>query len=221
MYKLPIPSFTPVFPEPTVSDLLAFWQVELENMPAEHILKWTFDTFASQVAFAPSWTEEDSVINALLEQRLDSVPTAELIYDLLLPETWMPLESHETIQATFDGRSASAGLWARFHMEHLCKRHEKIIGRYQAWIVSARREQHAALAHMPVLSWNERFGILRIAPLAHWPNGNADQKIRHIKTPSSDPFPAWEENCIRTILTDSISAEPKVQLTDICELCYQ
>lgn len=149
-----------------MGELLIFWRPELEKSCPEYIIPWAFDTFGSDVAFAPSWNEEDVMIHSLFDRTGVKVPIVEFIHDLLSPEKWAPLSPEEATRKTFDGRSASAALWERFHVEHRCKKSETTVRQYRAWIVSDRRSEDPALNQMPVLSWNERFGVFRIAPLA-------------------------------------------------------
>ncbi len=192
MYKLPTPLFIPYEPNSATNDLLTFWQPELEKFTSKSILQWAVDTFDSQLAFAPSRSEEDEIVLSLFEEIAYRVPKVEQIYELLLPESWTPLEPREELGETFDGRVASSGLWARFHVEHLCKRYENTISCYRVWIVSTRREQDIVFERMPVLSWSERFGVLRIAPLAHWENEGVAQEMESIAAKkaeaSSDRF---------------------------------
>lgn len=173
MNKLPTPLFNPVLPDSAACKLLADWQNKLEQCSGERVLQWSVDTFGSQIAFASSWSEEDRVIDTLLAAGIGSIPVIDQVHTLLLPETWVPIPPWEKAHATFDGRAASAGLWNRFQVEHSCKKYEQTMRRHRAWIVSARQTQDAVLENMPILSWNERFGVFRIAPLAHW----SDEKV--------------------------------------------
>lgn len=196
MRNLPTPSFNPISPDFATSQLLARGQAELAEAGAEKILEWVSDTFGSQVAFAPSWEEEDTVIHSLFEQAGISIHTMESIHRLLLPETWTPLAPHETVCQTFDGRVASAELWARFHLEHQCKIHEALIARYPLWIVSARRAQGCLLENMSIFSWIERFGVFRVAPLANWQTEQVRERVRQYKMKSRHRLPAWLESGI-------------------------
>lgn len=194
MYNLPTPQFTPIKPDSDKNAMLCFWREELEKFGTESILQWSIDTFGPQVAFAPSWSEEDEVIGALLEKMSCRIPAIDRIHTLLLSEAWAPLEPHEIAAATFDGRKAGAGLWARFHQEHLCKIYEEKVVQYKAWIVPVRRDQESVFKHMPILSWNERFGVFRIAPLAACRKEKIQNRIRRIRETIADRFEDRIEN---------------------------
>ena len=152
--------------------------------------------FGSQLAFAPSWKDEDAVIRSLLEKVPGDIPVEDGIHTLLLPEIWTQLPSHEAVSKVFDGRKASVNFWARFNMEYMCKLYEKIVGRYRAWIVSTRREHDVLLGKMPVLSWNERFGVFRIAPLAHWGTESIQAKVRQYPAATTEPQCTWNDGGI-------------------------
>lgn len=193
MRHLPLPLFTAIEPGLAVREILACWQRELETFDAEQILQWAFETFGHDVAFAPSWREEDIIIHSLLEKRSPRIRIVDCIHGLLLSETWASPEPHESAK-NFDGRKASAALWSRFHKEHLCKMHETTISTCKAWIVSARREQAAQLEDMPILSWNARFGVFRIAPLAQWRKENVQKIVRQCNPDFPAAFPEQADN---------------------------
>lgn len=183
MRNLQTPIYDPILPDSETRKLLDFWTIELEKLGAEHILQWAFDTFGSELAFAPSWNEEDGVVCSLLERVSCRPSLVETIYPLLHPEKWAPLIPKESKDKTFDGRAASAAIWARFRIEHLCKRNENTIRRYRAWIVPTIREDAPTLTQMPILSWIERFGVLRIAPLARWKKHCIHEKLSRETVP--------------------------------------
>lgn len=221
MYKLPTPLFAPIVLSPALRHLLDFWQTELEKLDSESIIQWTFDTFGMSIAFAPSWSEEDDVLGSMLGKSLELIPVVDYIHDLLLPETWTPLKQHEMTQSTFDGRAASAELWARFQVELLCKKHERTIGRYQTWLVSTRREQNSVFEKMPILSWSERFGVFRIAPLAHWSSDRICQSVA-----TSSVSLSRKKNPVRitspeVYLGDDDLSEIDIPIPIPRELCYR
>lgn len=188
MRQLPTPLFTPIKADSLSRSVLSFWQVELERYDPERILQWTMKMFGFQTAVASAWCDEDAAIQSLLEKNHCRLRAVDRMHPLLLHETWAPLSPGEAARETFDGRTAGPALWARFHVEHLCKRYEKTIRRYRTWIVPARREQDAALATIPVLSWSERFGVFRVAPLACCRTKDVRERIRRHTAAAYDPF---------------------------------
>lgn len=195
MNNLPTPLYDPILPDPETRQLLDFWEIELEKLCSRHILDWALETFGTQIGLALSGTGRDAVVCSLMEGHPFQLPMVDWIQDLLLHEKWTSPEPEEMLRQTFDGRSASAELWARFHVEHLCKKNEKRIRSCRAWIVPATRYENPVLDKLPILSWIERFGVVRIAPLARWRVEDVQEKIRRESTPfdECDFEPALEE----------------------------
>lgn len=182
MRNLSTPLFEPIRPDPGTEQFINFWKIKLEQLSAEHILAWAVETYGNQVAFASSWSESDDIICSLFERFSCTLPVVSMIYHLLLPEIWPPLSPEEMRHETFDGRTASEELWARFRVENCCKRNKSTICQYPMWIVATRRDQDAAFRYLPVLSWNERFGVLRLAPFVRW----SHEAIREKESSGSD-----------------------------------
>src|ERR687894_641357 len=44
----------------------------------------------------------------------------------------------------------------------------RALQRYDAWMTGIRREQTPQRANTKVVTWDERYGAAKIAPLAHW-----------------------------------------------------
>jgi phosphoadenosine phosphosulfate reductase len=49
---------------------------------------------------------------------------------------------------------------------------------YGAWVTGIRRDQTLQRASTPVLSWEERFGVVKIAPLVNWSAGKVQEYVR-------------------------------------------
>jgi phosphoadenosine phosphosulfate reductase len=54
---------------------------------------------------------------------------------------------------------------------------------YGAWVTGIRRDQTAQRARTPVLSWEERFGVVKIAPLVNWSAGEVEEYVRERGVP--------------------------------------
>ena len=49
---------------------------------------------------------------------------------------------------------------------------------YGAWVTGIRRAQTEQRAGTPVLSWEKRFGVVKIAPLVNWSAGEVEEYVR-------------------------------------------
>lgn len=54
---------------------------------------------------------------------------------------------------------------------------------YNAWITGIRREQTSHRADTPVVGWEERFGVAKIAPLATWDATRVQEYVREHDVP--------------------------------------
>ena len=54
---------------------------------------------------------------------------------------------------------------------------------YSAWVTGIRQDQTAQRASTPVLSWEERFGVVKIAPLVNWSAEEVEEYARERGVP--------------------------------------
>jgi phosphoadenosine phosphosulfate reductase len=54
---------------------------------------------------------------------------------------------------------------------------------YGAWVTGIRRDQTEQRARTPLLSWVERFGVVKIAPLVNWSAGEVEEYVRERGVP--------------------------------------
>ena len=55
----------------------------------------------------------------------------------------------------------------------------------QAWVTSIRRDQTSDRATAGVLEWDERFGLVKVNPLAHWTSADVREYLRAHDVPTS------------------------------------
>lgn len=178
--RLPTPKYEPKPIRPEQLQLIDDWREKLEDMLPEDILSWTAAHFSFEIALATSCPVGDAVLYTLFERLQVEAAAFDRMERFLLPEAWQPLKPEEEARETFDGSKASAALWERFYLESLCKQYEGAFSRFKVWIIGSRRDQNACLRRLPIVSWNERFGIIRIAPLAHWTGRQLEDYFRSL-----------------------------------------
>jgi len=157
---------------------------ELESLSAEDILRWSTEEFGSDVGLATGFGAEGCVLVAMLSAISPGTPMFYLDTDLLFPETYAlrdKLEARYGIH--FERRATSLSLshqaaqygerlWER--QPDLCCRLRKVeplkemLSGLRAWITAIRREQSAARANAGVVEWDEKFGLIKVNPLAAW-----------------------------------------------------
>jgi phosphoadenosine phosphosulfate reductase len=172
------------FGHETTEEELDLISQEFENAPPETVLRWAVEEFGPDVALATGFGAEGCALIAMLAE---INPEARIFYldtDLLFPETYAlrdRLEARYGVRferrATRLSLSAQAAehgerLWER--NPELCCRLRKIeplremLSGLRAWVTAIRREQSPARASARVVERDERFGLIKINPLARW-----------------------------------------------------
>jgi phosphoadenosine phosphosulfate reductase len=165
-------------------DDLKRYASELETGSPEAILQWAADQYAPRLTFATSLGLEDCVIADMIGRAKLPIELFTLDTGLLFPETyelWRQIESRYGLtirpvrpeftvaeQAMRDGDE----LWKR-DPDRCCDLRKvqplvAALSRYDAWITAIRRDQTPERADAPVVSWDGRFGLVKINPLVRW-----------------------------------------------------
>ncbi|GAA4939553.1 phosphoadenylylsulfate reductase (thioredoxin) [Actinomycetospora succinea] len=55
---------------------------------------------------------------------------------------------------------------------------KKTLARYDAWVTGVRRVEAPTRATTPLVTWDERHGLVKINPIAHWSDEQMDTYIR-------------------------------------------
>ena len=175
-------------PEPqtrdTVEDLAAV-AAHLEAAEPEEILRWAITTYAPDVTLACSFGGPSGMVLLDMAVRID--PGIHVFYldtDLLFPETYA-LRDHAAArygitparvgpELTLNEQAIHYGddLWA--WNADLCCRLRKVqptaraLAGRRAWITGIRRDQANTRRTVPVVAWDEKFRLVKVAPLAGW-----------------------------------------------------
>lgn len=155
-----------------------------EHWNAREVLQWGFSRFRPQIAIASSFGLEDVALIDLASEIEPAFRVFTLDTDFLFPETYELIERTEkrygivverirpdmspSEQAVFHGSS----LWQR--LPDLCCRIRKVeplthkLRTLKAWVTGIRREQSPARANARKVEWDEKFGLVKLNPLADW-----------------------------------------------------
>jgi phosphoadenosine phosphosulfate reductase len=174
---------TPIYEEATRRDWKAVSE-ECESAAPEDVLRWVVAEYAPDLALATGFGVEGCVLVSMLSEIRPATRIFYLDTDLLFPETYAlrdQLEArygvHFERRATGLSLSDQAGghgerLWER--QPDLCCRLRKveplkqILKEMRAWITAIRRDQSPARTHIRPVEWDERFGLVKVNPLARW-----------------------------------------------------
>lgn len=152
-------------------------------MTAEEVIAFGRQHYAPKLAIASSFGAEDVVLIDLAA-RAGGVRVFTLDTDFLFPETYAlidRIESHYDIEVERCRPSLTPAEQAVRHREalwasrpDLCCNLRKVeplaekLGSLKAWITGIRREQAPTRANAQPIEWDERFGLVKLNPLADW-----------------------------------------------------
>jgi phosphoadenosine phosphosulfate reductase len=165
-------------------DALARKSAELETADAADIIRWASEQFGSKLTFATSLGIEDCIVTDMIARQSLPVSFFTLDTGLLFPETYAlkdEIEKKYGIEIlavkpeyTVDEQAARSGaeLWLR-DPDQCCELRKmqplrSTLANYDAWITAIRRDQTPERANAPVVSWDGRFGLVKVNPLVRW-----------------------------------------------------
>jgi len=172
---------------------------ELETANAADIVRWASERFGTRLTFATSLGIEDCVVTHVIARQ--SLPVAFFTLDtgLLFPETYALKEQIERIYGVTiaavrpeytveeQAEREGAGLWLR-EPDRCCELRKiqplrNTLANYDAWITAIRREQTPERANAPVVSWDARFGLVKINPLVRWTAADVRAYVQEHRVP--------------------------------------
>ena len=184
--------------ETSVEDLEAK-AAELETAHPETVLRWAVDEFGSDLALATGFGAEGCVLVAILSKISRDTRIFYLDTDLLFPETYAlrdQLEARFGIQferrathLSLDDQAVKHGerLWER--QPNLCCQLRKVeplremLSGLRAWVTGIRRDQSPDRAGVAVIEQDEKYGLIKINPLAAWSSSDVWNYIARHNVP--------------------------------------
>jgi len=166
------------------TEFIRYWNDKLEGQKPEQILDWAVENFSPRLAMGTALGISGCVILSMLGARKNDVYVFNIDTGYQFPET---LDVIERIQIQYDieihreAPEQSVDEYERIHDgplhqidSHRCCQDRKIrvlerlAPKFDAWISGIRRDQGPTRAKMPVVSWDARFGLIKIAPIVAW-----------------------------------------------------
>lgn len=165
-----------------------------ESWNPAHILHWAFDTFGDSVAISSAFGGEGMVLIDMASRLRTKFRLFTLDTEFLFPETYNLMDRIEqryglTIERVFAWNSAEEQervhgpqLWLR-NADQCCNLRKveplrRKLGELQAWMTSIRRDQTPDRASAGKIEWDEKFGLVKINPIADWNSAQVWQYIR-------------------------------------------
>ena len=174
-------------------------KIAAETWRPERVLAWAFDTFGEAVAISSAFGAEGMVLIVIASRVRRNFRLFTLDTEFLFPETYNLMDRVEekygiTIEKVYpllspeeQERVHGAALWQR-NPDQCCNLRkveplQRKLGELKAWVTSIRRDQTAARAGVGKIEWDEKFGLVKINPVADWNSKQVWQYIRQHDVP--------------------------------------
>ncbi len=156
---------------------------KLEPMDASGVISWGFEEFGEDLYFACSFQKTSSII---LHLATEINPGARFFYldtDVLFPETYatrdrlaerfgVEFERYDSIPLDEQARLYGDKLW-KSDPDACCairkvEPMKRALSEVECWVSGIRRQDSQTRAGAPKFSWDGRFGLWKLNPLADW-----------------------------------------------------
>jgi phosphoadenosine phosphosulfate reductase len=174
-----------------LSDLAVDANAELEGASALEIMAWAYDRFGSRLVVTSSLS--DLVMIHLAEQVAPGIDVLFLDTGYHFVETIGTRDAAQLVhnvnlisvlpELTVAEQDAKWGkdLFARDPDQCCAMRKVAPLGKalapYDAWASGLRRADSAARANTPIVSWDARRKLVKVAPIATWTDDDVDRYI--------------------------------------------
>ncbi len=174
----------------------------LQRLPAEEVLREVVQAYAPDVALSCSFGGPSGMVLVDMLARLDLLDDVEVYYldtGLLFQATHEVRERIERrygLEATAYHAELSLAEQAARYGDSLWDRdpnaccgirkvgpNARALADKRAWITGVRRDQSAQRAATPVLEWNAKSGLVKVAPLSGWTEAEVWEYIHRHDVP--------------------------------------
>ena len=198
-------------PSPELLNELADVNASFEHAAPSDILRWVFERFGDDVAMACSF-EDVALLHMVHELR----PQTEIVF--------LDTEAHfaETLSFVEDVRqrwqlnltittpgpdAASAPCGA----DGCCQVRkvgplQRAVEQRASWITAVKRVDASTRVGMPIVQWDDKFGLVKVNPLATWSD---DDVAYYISSHDLPEHPLWEQ-CYASIGCAPVTVKPLV-----------
>jgi phosphoadenosine phosphosulfate reductase len=167
----------------------------LETATPKQIISWTYDRFGADLAYACSFEDV-----ALLHMVIEVVPDVTVIFldtEAHFPETYDFVTSlteqwRLNVLRTTPGPDAAdtpCGADGCCAVRKVAPLQRAVAGK-AAWFTSVKRVDAATRAGMPVVSWDDKFDLVKVNPLATWTDEDVAYYLQSHQLPE---HPLWAQ----------------------------
>jgi phosphoadenosine phosphosulfate reductase len=182
-----------------VKKQMAQVQLSAEGWNAKQVLSWAFGKFGDAVAISSAFGAEGMTLIDMASRVSKKFRLFTIDTEFLFPETYNLMDRIEqrygiTIERIYSllspesqERVHGARLWSRDPDE--CCNLRKVeplrrkLSELTAWITSIRRDQTSVRAGAQKIEWDEKFGLVKVNPIADWSSAQVWRYIREHDVP--------------------------------------
>ncbi len=180
-------------------EILGHHSEALEKASPEEIISWAVETYFPKLAMATAFGPEGCLILAMLAKIEPRVYVFNLDTGYQFEETLqtrdriarkygieVELQRPELTVEQFE--AAHGGPLCHTDSNRCCyERKIKVLHRvatgFDAWMSGIRRDQSPHRAGAPIVGWDEKFGLVKVSPLANWSKEDVWTRIVKDKIP--------------------------------------
>jgi len=198
-------------PSPDLERELDAANARFEHGSPREILQWTFERFGDDVAMACSF-EDVALLHMVHELR----PQTEIVFldtGGHFPETlefMAKVRADWALNLTSTTPGPEADAWP-CGTERCCELRKveplrRAVERRAAWLTAVKRVDAPSRANMKVISWDDKFGLVKVNPVATW----TDDDVAYYLTSHQLPeHPLWSQG-YASIGCAPVTAKPAV-----------
>jgi phosphoadenosine phosphosulfate reductase len=182
-------------PTPELLAELAEADARFATASPKEVLAWTFERFGSDVAMACSFEDV-----ALLHMIWEKAPTTEIVFldteahfaETLAFRDAVTAQWGLNLTITSPGADAAA---TPCGADGCCQVRkvgplQRAVEQRAAWITSVKRVDAATRAGMPIVQWDDKFGLVKVNPMATWSD---DDVAYYLSSNDLPEHPLWAE----------------------------
>ncbi len=168
------------------ADLKAIGE-SFEAKSPQDVVAYAIEKYHPRIVLACSFGAEDVVLVDMIHRINPHVPLFYLDTEFLFPETYQTrdrviahyeLKPAQVLQMksllTPERQASEHGdrLWTT-NPDQCCQLRKvepltRVLKGYEAWITGIRRDQSPTRAHSGLVEWDQKFGLVKVNPLARW-----------------------------------------------------
>lgn len=163
---------------------IEYLQSQFENAHPQDILRWAIEAYGKQLVVVTSFQATGIVTLHMMKEITDNFQVITLDTGLLFPTSYQLIADIEQLldisvqriqpQLSLPKQAREYGslLWETdpnqcCHLRKTLPLHDALQD-YDAWITGIRRDQSSTRAQTPIITWDERNGLVKLAPFATW-----------------------------------------------------